>query len=561
MQPDTRVQWHMGIFQLVLCLLTFTTHPISAFAQNTPLTTAITDVTVFTQRAMVTRQGSVRLKQGEHQLIIAGLPTNILDDSITVNSTGSAKIVLYGANIQLSQLANNRSEQIHAIEKRILELEDKHRLETHRLTLAKEQLNFLGSIRAASLEKVGQNLVTNAPSEKIISDTLSLMKTEYASIYDEQARIETAQRQLARDIDKYRRELAQLKQPNRQKAEKSIVIETQALADGEFQLSVSYQITGASWRPIYELRSENDTGTVRLNLYGMVSQRTGEDWNNTPLTLSTAEPTRHIDLPELQPQFLQRVQPQPLLRKQSAHQSLEMDSMMYEAESAAPMMAKSPPQRADYAKADVSEQGTATTYQLAKPESIPSGTAAKKAIIGSYALPAVLSYEATPILSDKAYLSATITNNTGHILLPGQLQLFSDGAFMGKTSLPLLGIEQSLPISLGIDDTIKITYQQLSAKTDMGLLGRSKTIHYDYVTTIENHKKRPINIKIHDRIPVSQHDDITVEDIKFSPKPAATEENQPGIHRWELSIGPGRSETISKRYTVEHPADFIVQGL
>lgn len=54
---------------------------------------------------------------------------------------------------------------------------------------------------------------------------------------------------------------------------------------------------GACWSPGYTLWLEQ--GRARLALRALVAQRTGEDWKGARLVLSTAEPDRFVQLPEL----------------------------------------------------------------------------------------------------------------------------------------------------------------------------------------------------------------------------------------------------------------------
>ncbi|MGW5349000.1 DUF4139 domain-containing protein [Streptomyces sp. NPDC004031] len=67
----------------------------------------------------------------------------------------------------------------------------------------------------------------------------------------------------------------------------------------EVELDVEYQVPGACWVPVYQLRLDGRSGAGGLVLRAMVAQRTGEDWTGVRLALSTADLLRRTDLPEL----------------------------------------------------------------------------------------------------------------------------------------------------------------------------------------------------------------------------------------------------------------------
>ncbi len=62
---------------------------------------------------------------------------------------------------------------------------------------------------------------------------------------------------------------------------------------------VRYLVPGARWTPGYTVRLDPDLKRVDLALRALVCQATGEDWKDVRLTLSTAEPQRWSELPEL----------------------------------------------------------------------------------------------------------------------------------------------------------------------------------------------------------------------------------------------------------------------
>jgi hypothetical protein len=88
-----------------------------------------------------------------------------------------------------------------------------------------------------------------------------------------------------------------------------ITIVVMASGDGEAELSLTYMVSNARWSPQYDVRAAiakdaKSQSTVGLHYRASISQRTGEDWTNVELTLSTASPQQGTVIPKLRPQWI-----------------------------------------------------------------------------------------------------------------------------------------------------------------------------------------------------------------------------------------------------------------
>ena len=77
------------------------------------------------------------------------------------------------------------------------------------------------------------------------------------------------------------------------------LVTAQISGDKATTLELSYQTAGARWQPTYDLQLWPAKNQVDLALSGLVSQETGEDWEDVSLVLSTAIPTQATQLPKL----------------------------------------------------------------------------------------------------------------------------------------------------------------------------------------------------------------------------------------------------------------------
>ena len=90
---------------------------------------------------------------------------------------------------------------------------------------------------------------------------------------------------------------------------KYVELELAAKGEGAITIHLEYQVLAARWAPSYVARLDGDV--VRFELRAVVAQDSGEDWQGVAMRLSTAEPTRFAELPELSAQKIGRRQHEP----------------------------------------------------------------------------------------------------------------------------------------------------------------------------------------------------------------------------------------------------------
>lgn len=86
-------------------------------------------------------------------------------------------------------------------------------------------------------------------------------------------------------------------------------VEVELVGGGAATLRIEYQVAAARWAPAYVARLDADA--ARFELRAIVAQDSGEDWRDVAVKLSTAEPARFAQLPELAAQKIGRKQAEP----------------------------------------------------------------------------------------------------------------------------------------------------------------------------------------------------------------------------------------------------------
>jgi uncharacterized protein (TIGR02231 family) len=347
-----------------------------------------------------------------------------------------------------------------------------------------------------------------------------------------------------------------------------VAVELEAEAATEAEIELTYHVSGASWRSLYDLVLDGDR--LNVSYLAEVTQQTGEDWPEVALVLSTTGRGQSQTLPELSPWYIGR--PQPPRRPADAVPMAAMGGAVASGAADGPGDGPQDPPRATASRGQrtpfrarmlaaeqaESESGAGLTYTVARPLAVPGDGGPHKTLVASFDADAVLDYLTVPVLAPEAYLRATVTNGT-LLLLPGRARIFHGAQFVGETHLDTVAPGEEFEVQLGADDQIKVERKLRRRAASKALLGGTRSIDIGYEITVENHRDRAATVSVHDHIPVSTDGDVKVRARESSPPPAETDDL--GELTWNLALAPRESASIRHRFTVEHPAQVTVTGL
>jgi uncharacterized protein (TIGR02231 family) len=544
----------------------------SGATSETTLDAPITAVTVFTDGARVTRAGQAQVPPGVAAVVVATLPESADPSSVRVAVRGhdlgllnvevQRKINIEPLRAPVAQLRADVARWRDAVR----ELEDED-------TAEQAGLGFLGHLseaaatalaRAVSAGRAGYDELSGMAGHLSASTRHALARKR-----DILARKRQAQRELEAAVER-------LSAAETRKGKPVVSIEVTAVLEAAEQteagIEVTYHISGASWQPLYDLVLDGEKLTV--SYLAEITQRTGEDWPEVALVLSTTRQGSRQTLPELSPWYIGRPRPRPAMR--TASRPAGMAAMPAAAlpapgqppappgdwptgeQAAVPTFAAKSEARVLSAHAGASESGAGLTYTVARPLAVPGDGAPHKTLVAKFEADVVLDYLTVPVLAPEAYLRATVTNGQ-LLLMPGQARIFHGQQFVGETSLVVVAPGEEFEVQLGLDDQIKVERKLKRRTTSKAMLGGTRTIDIGYEITVENHRDRKAVVSVHDHIPVSADGDIRVKSRETVPPPASTDDL--GELTWTLTLPPGESAAISHRFTVEHSAQVLVSGL
>ena len=89
------------------------------------LPSAIGAVTVYQDRAVVTRQASAELAAGEHELVLEKLPALLQDNSLQVAAKSTGQATLLDVKVRTAYEANTPNDRLRQLEQQINQLDNK----------------------------------------------------------------------------------------------------------------------------------------------------------------------------------------------------------------------------------------------------------------------------------------------------------------------------------------------------------------------------------------------------------------------------------------------------
>lgn len=536
--------------------------PGLAGAAEIELASQIDRVTVYPDGAVVTRLGKATLLQGVSQIVLRGLPATVDPASIRVEAQGDGPFTIGAVDVR--QIPGEARPAVDAA------LEGKIR------ALQGEKAKLSGEVSAVEAKRATIENFGRTGPDKLGPDGKALPVTDWPAIFDAigtalvkvQGELLTLRNRIS-DLDaeiaaleKARPHGARTGQPRRE-----VAIAVEAKAPVAAEIAVSYRVSGASWLPVYEARlttgNANGGAEIVFTRRAELRQRTGEDWSEVAVELSTTRSAQGTRAPELNPLRIAFYEP-PVVYEERAR------AMRQEAERAAraPALAIAPAapepaadalqkQQAEIQTAAISAGAYQASFRVPGRVSIPPDGSSKAVVLTQGKLKPELAARATPELEEKAYLEASFSHEDEAPLLAGEVYLHRDGAYIGKGRLRQVAPGDKVELGFGADDRIKVTRAPVRRReNDSGWLGSTRTDQREFKTVVKSLHAQPVKLTVIERVPFSENSAITVELLSQSTPPTEKQVgDKRGVSAWSFELAPGAQKEIRLAYRIKYPGD------
>jgi len=523
------------------------------------VSTKISEVTLFSNQALVVREGRADLVPGMNQLLVETTAFSIDQDALTAQVFGSGEMI--SVQFKLVPLSDYPQDQVRMIQDKLREKQRSHRVLTDKKTVLEKKTAFLDGLITFSNIQIPKDVQTNFPSMTDVRETMDFIGATASMIDTENQNIDKAIYETDREIKRLKKELAAVRGLGGT-AKQAIEILFNAVKKESVRLKVEYLVQRASWHPLYKLAVPANLEELKLSMLARISQKSGENWPGIGLSVSNVIPMKGIHLPKLESWKLDVPRPMPMVLKQSRAK------MMAEAPApqAAPeeALVEQDAIPAEFATAVAKELPLSFEYQIPFPVDIESRDQVTILPLLTKLVSAQTFHYSVPAKNSLTFLVAEA--EADQELLAGKLSVYFAGRFIGDTYLAEKKPGQSFSMNLGADRGIKVRREKILDKikeTYFGKIQRDTVVRsFAYKITAENIKNSPALLKIIDRVPVSKTDKIEIRDLQIQPNP--TQENyqdKAGVHLWSFDLAPGEKREIGIEFTVTYPKGSPPYGL
>ncbi len=527
----------------------------------------VTDVTVYRDRAQVVRTAEVQLEQGINTLRFEDLPDATDSRGIQVDGSGAATVL--DVRFKTENFTEiPREEWQHLYNER-----DRLQNEIKEVELRIQRLKELKGFLERISEKVTHRAETEGRTD-LNPGSWSRMLTLYVdkgAEYDEGLQAANNEiKELRKGLEKVQADIRDAGADSR-KQRRIIEVDLESARPGKAEIQVSYLVAGPGWHPTYDVRVDTRSRQMELQYYALVRQNTGEDWGGVSLKLSTARPGLGGKHPDLMPWRID-------LRPEVAAYGLDKSSL-----SSMPMPSPKPQssmmmyntfdfagaEKADVQKpmevrqAAVKTDSVAAVFEVKGASVIEADNVEHRVAVSRVSLPARFRYSVVPKMDRHAYLKAKAVNESESPLLEGKANIFLDGSYVATSSLDLVAPGEEFWIFLGADEGMQVEYKLVQKYTSYeGLIGKTTRYRRDYLITVKNTHSEPEEVIVWDQIPISGNEDIEVDLIEpaYSKDTDALKIDEEQRIQWFRTVPPGETWEIPLQYRVETPRGMKVKG-
>jgi len=535
---------------------------LPAVAGETDVVSRIDAVTIYPDAAIVTRLAEVDAAAGDSVLTFRNLPLGLDPDSLRVEGAAIAALTIGSVETHVAPVEAQAGDDA---------------LTTKLADLRQQRAATQTTIDALQGKRAMIVRFSQSGPEKLSPDSKPLDVADWSAAWDAVgtalAKVSadlTSAQEKARLLDEQVAALeAQQQAPRPQAAGRVVTVAVNAAAAQRISLSLSYRVADVGWTPLYDaaLKTDDAAGpSVTLTRRAAIAQSTGEDWSDVALTVSTARVARAVDVVDLPGQRIDFWRPEvnelSVARPAAKRAAAPADK---------PALAEAPPAPPTYALDGAAPQPIAAEEAAARLQAsaytaafkapgrvtLASDGSQKSFVLGRVVVQPTMSVKTAPGVDPVAYVEAHFVDAEDAPLLPGQVALIRDGAFVGEGRVGFVAPGDGVDLGFGGDDKVRVERAPVNRKeNEPTWYNQTKIETREFLTSVKNLHAFPIKVQVVDRTPVSENAAIVVELAPATTPPTDKQVgDKRGVMSWTLDLKPGEAKDVRLAYRMKWPAD------
>jgi uncharacterized protein (TIGR02231 family) len=555
-----------------LLISSFGSTLIAGQSKPTSPTSSIREVTVYSDRARVTREAKVKLSTTAADYAFEHLPGWIDEESIRAAITPVNAGSIIDVQVKKQFLAQSSDETIRKAKAAVSEMSDKIGALNDELKILGEQRKQIEATRVFSMSKLPKDAAIRKIDMEDYKRVVDFITSSLREIAASRRDVNKKLRELQPELNAQQRNLNELNSLT-QLEEVRILVTVVGAREKNAILSLTYMLPGATWEPAHELRAKGARPqNVLISSSAIVTQTTGEDWSSADIYFSTQSPTETIKIPEMDALLIGNGRAAAKLmgghnasfqKAQQAYQGQQFlwnnyvnPNKLTQADFASNWRGQTVNStRVTTLFKRLQTRGTTAHFAGTTKPTVRSDGQAISIPIGKVELKAKSHIVAAPQVSLNATHTVEMTNSGEQPILPGRVSLYHNEAFLGMTDVDFVAEGESFSIFLGVDDKIKLS-RVLDKKNSSIVRGKRTRMQVSFEITVENLSSEVYSISLADRIPISQRKEIEIDRVKITPE--ITPDSK-GLLRWDVSLKAKEVQTFRIEYRIEYPPAVIQQ--
>jgi uncharacterized protein (TIGR02231 family) len=534
------------------------------------VTSKISEVTVYADRARVTRTGTVGMRAGTMRFAFRKLPGWIDEGSVRVSLNPPTAGELVDVQVERTFLARPDDEEIRKAQDAVTEITDQLAALDDEVAALDAQTRQTDAIRVFSLDKLPKDAAVREVKVEEYGSVVKYIGDSMLEISKSRRVIEKKRRDQQPELRARQQKLADLRQRS-QLEQRTVFVVVKGARDAEAAVALTYLVPGTTWEPVHELRADQSGASLSVASYAVVTQTTGEDWEGATLTFSTQRPNETARIPELEAQLLGNSRS--LARIINDGDTFQVAVANFTAQNSiwngaansgrldvqqgwdANVREQQVRQRRNIEVFQQVQQQRGTTAQFPSlgAQTVRTDGRTVRVPIGTAKFASVSRIVAAPEVSLNAVQTADLDNTSGQPLLPGKVLLFAEGAFVGTTETEFVAPGEDFSMFLGVADHIKLSRTLDQKRSSLTWTGKRKRMLASFVVTVENLAGKPVVLQLNDRIPVSEIEDIRVMSVKLQPD---VKPDVKGLIKWDVTLPAKTKKEFRLEYTLDYPPEL-----
>ncbi|MCB9765651.1 MAG: DUF4139 domain-containing protein [Alphaproteobacteria bacterium] len=477
-------------------------------------------VTLFSDRAIVTRSRFVKLEEGAAEVRFEGLLPWLEGKHFQAEvRRGKARVrrveALSGAQVEARERAVTWREAkvlVDAIEEAIRRLADLMRQKA----------------------VLGRTLLSGDDGELDVS-TVTAVHNRVEYIHRTQRDLDAAidrevERAAAMD-DQLAPLLRSLERPA--PAGQTAVVHLSCKKSGSVEIALSYPIQEARWAPRYRARLLPTSGMVEIECHAVITQSSGEEWQDVELRLSSTLDT-------------QRAEPPPLNRWSIGDAAELAEVLAQKPEGSLTVVLDSDQDTDEQGLIEIPDRCTVTNE------------GEQRVLITVQTAPIEPQHIAIPRLDPRVYRLARVAEWDGPALPEGPVSCYVGDAYVGAARLSALAPGQPLSVGMGVRKGIRVqralvTRERLADHPQPGRVSHS----FHYRTSVFSDLASPIALELIEQFPTAAGPEAEVVLQLATSNRGQVAEIDDAEHtlRWSLSLEGKDMAMVDTRFLITVGAD------